>query len=131
MIGIQNVTANGKKRQAIIITRGDCGILDVDISNGDEQFEMSTDDTIELTVRQKPRSDSPVLLHSVSAPGVPQIIFHKEDTQIPPGKYSADIQLNHGNCRYTVWPGIDVDADTDDKANRGNFIVLTEVTMDE
>lgn len=114
----------------IAVTRGDCGIIAVDISAGDEPYQMAAEDTLELTVRRLPRPDSPVLLHAVSAPGVAQIALHAEDTQIEPGQYSADVQLNHGECRYTVFPPIDISTGYKTK-NRKNFIVCAEVTTNE
>lgn len=114
----------------IAITRGDCGIIDVALDMGGEAYEMAADDTIELTVRELPTSESPVILHKVSAPGIAQIVLHAEDTQIAPGRYTADVQLNHGDCRYTVWPEIDPEKDYKIK-NRKNFIVTAEVTTSE
>lgn len=114
----------------IAITRGDCGIIQVAIGMGDEAYEMTADDTIELTVREKPTSESPVILHKVGAAGTAQIVLHAEDTQIAPGQYTADLQLNHGNCRYTIWPEIDPTKDYKIK-NRKNFIVTAEVTINE
>lgn len=114
----------------IAITRGDCGIIQVAIDMGDGEYEMAEGDTIELTVRERPTSESPVILHKVSAAGIAQIVLHAEDTQIAPGQYTADIQLNHGDCRYTVWPEIDPTKDYKVK-NRKNFIVTAEVTANE
>ena len=114
----------------IAITRGDCGIIQVAIGMGDEAYEMTADDTIELTVREKPTSESPVILHKVGAAGTAQIVLHTEDTQIAPGQYTADLQLNHGNCRYTIWPEIDPMKGYKIK-NRKNFIVTAEVTINE
>lgn len=128
MLAIQTIKVNGKKREAIVIHRGDCGLLDFTFISGDEEYVMDETDTLELTVRKLPNSESPVLLHAVSAPGVAQIVLHTEDTQLEAGYYSADVQLNHGICRYTIWPEIDVEADVKPKENRKNFAVLVEVT---
>ena len=128
MIAIQTIKVNNNKREAIIIHRGDCGLLDFTFESGDEEYVMDATDTLELTVRKLPNSESPVLLHAVSAPGVAQIVLHTEDTQLEAGYYSADVQLNHGICRYTIWPEIDVEADVKPKENRKNFAVLAEVT---
>ena len=128
MLAIQTIKVNGKKREAIVIHRGDCGLLDFTFESGDEEYVMDETDTLELTVRKLPNSESPVLLHVKSAPGGPQIVLHTEDTQLEAGYYSADVQLNHGICRYTIWPEIDVEADVKPKENRKNFAVLAEVT---
>lgn len=114
----------------IAITRGDCGIIEIEIDAGGGAYEMTAEDTIELTVRALPTSESPVILHAVSSPGINQIVLHGEDTQITPGRYTADIQLNHNGCRYTIWPELDVTKDYKIK-NRKNFIVAAEVTIDE
>ena len=117
--------------ECIAITRGDGGIIQVAIDMGDHgEDEMTAEDTIELTVREKPTSESPVVLHKVSAAGIAQIVLHTEDTQIAPGRYTADVQLNHGNCRYTVWPEIDPVKGYKVK-NRMYFIVTAEVTIVE
>lgn len=55
----------------IAITRGDCGIIQVAIDMGEDgEYEMTAEDTIELTVRNKPTSESPVILHKVGAAGI-------------------------------------------------------------
>lgn len=114
----------------IAITRGDCGLIAIEIETGGSTYEMAEGDTLELTVRGLPSAESPILLHAESAPGVAQIVLHTEDTQIPPGRYSADIQLNHGECRYTVWPELDT-AKGYKVRNLKNFIVGVEVTAGE
>ena len=115
---------------AIAITRGDCGTINVNLktANG-ETYEMTELDYLELTVRKFPSLDSPVLLHAVSEPGSGSIVLHKADTAIEPGCYSADIQLNHGDCCFTVWPEIDVESGYLPNVNRRNFIIATEVTV--
>ena len=128
MLAIQTIKVNNKKREAIVIHRGDCGLLEFELSSGDDDYAMEATDTLELTVRKLPNSESPVLLHVSSAPGVAQIVLHTEDTQLEAGYYSADVQLNHGICRYTIWPEIDVEADVKPRENRKNFAVLAEVT---
>ena len=114
----------------IAITRGDCGIINVTIDMDGTEYEMAAEDTVELTVREKPTSESPAILHKVGAAGIAQIVLHAEDTQIAPGRYTADIQLNHGDCRYTIWPELDTTTAYKTK-NRKNFIVGAEVTIDE
>lgn len=87
MIAIQTIKVNNKKREAIIIHRGDCGMLDFTFESGDEEYVMDATDTLELTVRKLPNSESPVLLHAVSAPGVAQIVLHTEDTKLEAGDH--------------------------------------------
>lgn len=116
------------QNNAILITRGDCGeiALELSISDG-EPYEIMPTDVLELTVREKPDADSPVLIHAQGTPGEASIALHSEDTQIPPGLYSADIQLTAGDCRYTVWPEITAKSCNTGK-NWKNFIVGAEVT---
>ena len=49
MIAIQTIKVNNKKREAIIIHRGDCGMLDFTFESGDEEYVMDATDTLELT----------------------------------------------------------------------------------
>lgn len=113
---------------AILITRGDCGTIALELSIADgEPYEIMPTDVLELTVREKPTSDSPVLIHVQGNPGEASITLHSEDTQISPGQYSADIQLAAGDCRYTVWPEITAKSYNTGK-NWKNFIVGAEVT---
>ena len=109
----------------IAVTRGDCGVINVSIKQDDSEYTMDAEDTLELTVRELPSTDSPVLLHKLSKPGVTQIELHTEDTQVEPGRYSADIQLNHGECRYTIWP--EMDAAAYKVKNLKNFVVIPGV----
>ena len=52
----------------IAIAAGDCGILALEIRTVDGTYTMAETDTVELTVREKPNADSPVVLHVVGAP---------------------------------------------------------------
>ena len=115
----------------IAITRGDCGIINVSIGQNDgDEWEMGKTDILELTVRNYPDSASPVMMHITSNPGSKQLVLQSDDTQILPGRYSADIQLNHNGCYYTIWPEMDLVASCRTK-NWKNFIVGAEVTIRE
>lgn len=114
----------------IAIAAGDCGILALEIRTVDGTYTMAETDTVELTVREKPNADSPVVLHAVGAPGVAQIVLHGADTDIAPGQYSADIHLTHGECRYRIWPPLDETMGWKPAKNRKNFIVCAEVKAD-
>ena len=114
----------------IAIAAGDCGILALEIRTVEGTYTIAETDTVELTVREKPNADSPVVLHAVGAPGVAQIVLHQQDTDIAPGQYSADIHLTHGECRYRIWPPLDVTMGWKPAKNRKNFIVCAEVKAD-
>lgn len=120
MIAIQK---NKNKKDTIVITRGDCGVIVVDMGD----YTMAEDDTLELTVRKKPVPESDILLHVVSEKGSPKLILHSSDTDIPAGQYSCDIQLNHNGCVYTGFPSVDVNSGYSTN-NMANFVVCPEVT---
>jgi len=95
-------------------------------------YEMQEADTITLTVRSTADTSMPILLQVTSQPGSDRIVILSEDTkEIPPGKYSADLQLNldGGPQAITFWPG-----PPDSKRKQGtvynfeNFIINAEVT---
>lgn len=122
MIDVQKI--NGK--DAIVITRGDCGVIAVNMGD----YTMAADDTLELTVRNTPTPESDILLHVVSEAGSPKLILHSDETDIPAGRYSCDIQLNHNGCVYTGFPAVD-GASGYKTSNLRNFIVCAEVTRHE
>ena len=109
---------------------GECGIRALEIQTEDGTYTMAETDTVELTVREKPNADSPVVLHAVGAPGVAQIVLHQQDTDIAPGQYSADIHLTPGECRYPLRPPLDEAKGWKEAKNRKNFIVCAEVKGD-
>lgn len=120
----------------IYMYRGDDEVLEVDIvdSTG-ETVEVGEGETVTLTVRELPSRDSAVVFASTSAPGSNRIVIaHKDTTDADPGEYSADIQLlTADGCRKTVWPVIDKNDPPNAKrqgTNRGNFVLLSEVTME-
>lgn len=116
----------------IAIAAGDCGILALEIQTTDGAYIMAGTDTVELTVREKPNADSPVVLHVVGAPGVAQIVLHQQDTDIAPGQYSGSIHLTHGECRYRIWPPLEMAKVKcwDSTKNWRNFTVCAEVKND-
>ena len=116
-------------RDTISIPRGTCKTINVTPKSADgTPIELSTTDTVVLTVRELASPDSPILLQAESAAGTTQIQLHEDETTLPPGKYSADIRFKHAGCTFVVW-GIQ---DNDTKvANLGNFIILVGVGVDE
>ena len=117
----------------IYLTKGDDGVLPVDVSSGDEAYVMGEQDMLTLTVRMQPSAEFPVLLEVKSTPGSNRIIFNAADTKdLEPGEYSADIQLTDGNGKVcTVWP--DWSAVAASKRYRvkniENFVIMPEVTV--
>lgn len=115
----------------VSITQGDDAVLEIDIhTSAGEDYEMSADEILTLTVRQLPTDGSDVLLSVDSVPGSNRIVLRGEDTKnVAPGWYSYDVQLlTPENRRYTVLPD-----DIDDKKrgkvkNWKNFCVMPEVT---
>lgn len=115
----------------VSITQGDDAVLEIDIhTSAGEDYEMSADEMLTLTVRQLPTDGSDVLLSVDSVPGSNRIVLRGEDTKhVAPGWYSYDVQLlTPENRRYTVLPD-----DIDDKKrgkvkNWKNFCVMPEVT---
>lgn len=118
----------------IYMYRGDDEVLEVDITNSaGEAVEVGEGETVTITVRELPDRESEVVFASTSVPGSNRIIIRHEDTtNAEPGQYSADIQLlTADGMRKTIWPAIDP-KDPPKVAtqgmNRGNFIILSEVT---
>lgn len=116
----------------IYLVRGDDETLTVELTSGEEEVTLADTETLTLTVRKLPASDSPVVFSSTSEAGSNQIVIAHADTEEAEyGEYSADIQLlTATGKRKTVWPV--VDADNIPKAaakNLKNFIILPEVTM--
>lgn len=95
-------------------------------------YVMQPLDTITLTVRETADTSYPILLQITSQPGSDRLVILSQDTKdIPPGKYSADLQLNidGGPQAITFWP-----EPPEKKRNQGavynfeNFIINAEVT---
>lgn len=113
----------------IALARGDCKVLCVTVKANGEALELGANDTVELTVRELPEPESPVLLRVTSEPGSNLLPIHEEDTlALEPGKYSADIRYKRDGCTYTIW-GIS-DRGTRIK-NLMNFYILAGVGADE
>ena len=116
----------------INITKGDDAALDVEISAGENAYEMGENDVLTLTVREQPSGEYPVLLSVSSIAGSNRILIRSEDTKdMETGRYSADVQLTDGSGNiYTVWPELEGSARYKVK-NLKNFIVMPEVTQNE
>ena len=114
----------------IYLTKGDDGVLPVDVHSGDGEYTMNEADVLTLTVRELPSADSPILMQVQSNPGSNRIIISAKDSaDMTPGQYSADIQLTNGsNRKYTLWPLLDGIARYR-VANFKNFILMPEVTV--
>lgn len=118
------------ENNVIYLTKGDDGKLPVNVTLGDESYQMSEYDTLTITVRELPSAESPVLLQIETVPGSNRIIFNSADTKdISPGRYSADIQLTDGGGRkYTIWPRLEGNKRYNGR-NYENFVIMPEVTV--
>lgn len=115
----------------VSITQNDDAVLEINLqTSAGEPYEMEAGDVLTLTVREYPRTGSPVLLAASSAPGSNRIVLSGADTQrICPGKYSYDVQIDMANGeRYTVLPDLDQDQRGKTR-NWKNFIIMPEVTV--
>lgn len=117
------------EENVIYLTKGDDGKLPVNVTIGDEPYELSEFDTLTITVREVPDAESPVLLQIETVPGSNRIVFNSADTKgIAPGEYSADIQLTDGGGRkYTIWPKLEGKLRYNGR-NYKNFVIMPEVT---
>lgn len=119
--------------EKIYLRRGDDEVLEVTLNNTDgSTAEIGENETLTLTVRELPVSESPIIFTTTSAPGSNRIVISHADTaEAPYGEYSADVQMMTADgLRKTVWPDFDEDNLPKAKAsNLKNFILLPEVTM--
>lgn len=120
------------KDNVMYMTRGDYVKFVPEFENEDgTAWEMGENDTVTFTVRALPSLDSAPVICYISAPGTADIIIMPEDTAgAEPGKYSADMQVNHdGILPETVWPTVDLDSKASGKVkNYKNFIIMSEVS---
>ena len=95
-------------------------------------YIMQPTDVITLTVRAVADTAYPIVLQVRSQPGSDRLVILSQDTKnVPPGKYSADLQLNidGGPQAITFWP-----EPPESKRRQGavynfeNFIINAEVT---
>lgn len=112
----------------MFLTKGDYGALALDLKDGEgEPYAMQEGDTVTLTIRAEPTSESPVIAQ-VSAV-IPRLVLVPEDTEgVAVGEYSADIQITMADGkRFTFWPRLDGSARRRER-NYKNFVIMPEVT---
>lgn len=119
------------ENSALKHTAGDTGgitITSITLEDGSE-YTMQPGDTLTLTVRQKASKDSEILLEVTSDTN--EILLRPSDTaSIPPGKYSADIQLNTATGDvFTIWPDKAALSFSPSNTNFANFWIWPEVTV--
>ena len=126
------------KDGVITMNKGDDAFFDVEIymsmSDADgkvteKPYEMQDGDTLTLTVRRRPDEDCPVEFSVTSNTNRLEIV--PEDTrEMKIGKYSADIQLNYGGKKCTVFPLLHnlSKEQLSLSKNWENFILVGEVT---
>lgn len=126
MIYIDSKSGGGS---VINLTVGDDATLEIPLKTEDgENYEMSENEYLIFSVREKPTEDSPLLIEIESDKGSNEIkISHGNTVDMNPGFYSAEVQLmTEDNKRITVWPKLEGNARVS-VANRRNFCLMTEV----
>ena len=115
----------------IYITKGDDAVLEISgiTAQDGSQYELQAEDVLTLTVRELPRTVSPVLMQIDSLPGSRRIVIgHGDTSELNVGRYSADLQLTTpDDKRYTLWPNI-TGANRYMVKNLNNFVIMPEVT---
>lgn len=123
------ISSNSDGSSVINLTVGDDATLTVPLKTDDgEDYEMTQNEYLIFTVREKPSPDSTAFIEIQSDPGSNDInITHNDTASMIPGFYSAEVQLmaNDGK-RITVWPKLTGKARTS-FSNRKNFCLMTEV----
>lgn len=120
------------ENNTVAITQNDDAVLEITVEDDDGiEYALGETETLTLTVRLIPDETSDVLLSITGAPGSNRIPIRGADTiDIPPGRYSMDVQLNRSDgTRFTVIPD-DMEPDERHKIkNWRNFVVMPEVTI--
>ena len=116
----------------INLTVGDDASLSIDLKTDDgTEYEMSEEEYLIFSVREKPSAFSELLVEIQSEKGSNEIIFSHADTaDLSPGYYSAEAQLmTEDGKRITVWPMLKGNNKTSN-SNRKNFCLMTEVVYE-
>ena len=116
----------------INLTVGDDASLSIDLKTDDgEEYEMSQNEYLIFSVREKPSSASELLVEIQSEGGSNEIKFaHTDTADLSPGYYSAEAQLmTEDGKRITVWPMLKGNNKTSG-SNRKNFCLMTEVVYE-
>lgn len=91
------------KSKKIILTKGDTATIYVEVKDLDgNSYEWVDGDIVTLTVKKTPSSD--VSLHKVATDDHYIIIDHDDTSNLKPGLYVYDVQLQSGNNIYTIVP---------------------------
>lgn len=108
----------------------DLSLVDAEGNSTGERYTMQDGDTLTLTVRRQPGAGSPVLF-SVTSNSEEILIVPGDTAGLDVGKYSADIQLNHGGRISTVFPLLAnlTEAQRSKERPWNNFIITGEVTI--
>lgn len=123
------ISSNSDGSSVINLTAGDDATLTVPLKTDDgEDYEMTENEYLIFSVREKATFESPLLIEIMSDEGSNEIVFSHQDTyNIAPGFYSAEIQLmTEDEKRITVWPKL-IGNSRISASNRKNFCVMTEV----
>ena len=123
------ISQSGDGGSVINLTVGDDATLSVPLKTDDgEDYEMTGNEYLIFSVREKANEDSPLLIEIESQRGSNDIDISHEDTMdMTPGFYSAEIQfMGDDGKRITVWPKLTGNSRTS-TSNRKNFCLMTEV----
>lgn len=126
MIYISQASDGGS---VINLTVGDDATLNVPLKTDDgEDYEMTQNEYLIFSVREKASEDSPLLMEIESERGSNDIdISHDDTAELTPGFYSAEIQfMGDDGKRITVWPKLTGNSRTS-ASNRKNLCLMTEV----
>lgn len=118
------------ENNVIYYSRGDDEVLPVTQNgNNDMPYEVGELDTLVLTVRELPATESSkIVMQAMSTPGSNRIIIHGEDTKdVAVGVYSASIRyISSTGQNTTIW-GKPKAKKRHIIVNYENFVMMPEV----
>lgn len=112
----------------IYLTRGDDAEFEITIQDEDgNAYEMRDGDKLVMQVRALPSEESESVF-KVESDSNQITISHDDTSGAQVGMYSADIELQSGGSRRTIWPLLNKRKRS--KVNNfENFIIMPEVTQ--
>ena len=122
------ISSSNDGSEVINLTRGDDAVLSIPLHTDDEDYEMSENEYLIFSVREKPTEESELLIEIESEKGSNEIVITHDDTSnLSVGFYSAEVQLmTEDGKRITVWPKLTGTGRTN-LSNRKNLCLMTEV----
>ena len=99
----------------ITVTRGDTGIISLNLTQDDEPYEFSEGDKIVFSVKKKLKDTEYVLRKETTRDTI--FLEHKDTDNIAPGNYYYDIEITYNTIQVaTIGPN--------------KFIVKADVTRE-